>query len=289
MNKPAVSIIIPTYWASSNIVEPTLESIVSQTCPKNFYEIIMADNNGGAAIRSLAGRYEAKILDIKGKPPQTCNQVNQGAKYAKGSYIFILDHDITLSPNFLKEFGKLANIKKDIDAWFVPYKISARGYILNKARNFEEKFYKDSVIAAARIIKKDVFFRTEDQYDPELNAGPGDWDLTNQLKMIGAKFGYINNYVLHHEEHLDFLSFLSKKRIYAQGAEIYKKKWYNKNPKIYNEVVKKQFDPLYRLFVIFIENGEWKILIPNLHLYLLFLFIKVSMSLIYTLRLFKNP
>lgn len=288
MKKPIVSIIIPTYYASLYILEIALKSIANQTCSKSFYEVIIADNNGGEGVKRLAKKYGTQVIEVVGKPPQTCNQVNLGAKNAKGSYLFILDHDIELSPNLIENFVKLRSIKSDVDAWFVPYKIVARRYLLNRIRNFEEKFYKDSVVAAARIIKKNIFWQTEKQYDPLLNAGPGDWDLTNQLRLIGAKFDYIRDYVYHHEENLDFWNFTIKKTIYSRGGEVYKKKWREKNLKIYNDIVKKQYDPFYRFFWIFVERGKWRSLFPKLPLYFLFLIIKVSMAISYLYSL-KSP
>ncbi len=281
MIKPIVSIIIPTYHASYNILEIALKSIDIQTCLKSLYEVIIADNNGGEKVRKLAKKYGAKVIEVGGNPPQTCNQVNLGAKIARGSYIFILDHDIELSPNLIENFVKLSFVKRDVDAWYVPYKIVARGYLLNSIRNFEENFYRDSVVAAARIIKKNTFWQTERQYDPLLNAGPGDWDLTNQLRLMGAKFDYIEDYVYHHEENLNFWDFTTKKTIYSRGSEVYKEKWKKKNLKIYNDIVKKQYDPFYRLFWIFVEKGKWRTLLSKLPLYLLFLIIKVSMAAIY--------
>lgn len=288
MKNPIVSIVIPTYHASKYILEVALKSIEKQTAHKTCFEVVIADNNGGIELKTLAEKYRAKIIEINGQPPQTCNQVNQGAKVARGEYIFILDHDIELSPNLIKNFIDLSVIRKDVDAWYVPYKIVARGYLLNSIRNFEEKFYKNSVIAAARIIKKNVFWKTEKQYDPLLNAGPGDWDLTNQLKVMGAKFNYIKDFVYHHEENLDFWSFTSKKTIYSKGGELYKEKWMKKNPKIYNEVVLKQYQPFYRLFWIFVEKGKWKMLLVNLPLYILFLGVKISMAVIYLYSLRKS-
>jgi len=281
MKKPIISIIIPTYYQSKETLEVPLKSIANQKCPKEYYEVIIADNKGGESIKFLAKQYGAKIIEVDGRPPQVCRQVNLGARKAKGDYIFVLDHDIELSPNFLEKTIRLIEHQKNIDAWYIPYKIIARGSLLNKVRNFEEYFYKDSVIAAARIIKKSIFLRTLNQYDSILSSGPADWDLTNQLKILGAKFSYIDDYVYHHEEQLNLINFISKKTIYAEGGEIYKKKWRDKNPDIFNKIVKKQYDPIYRLFWLFIENGKWRKLISNLHLYFLFLAIKLTMSVVY--------
>lgn len=288
MKKPIISIVIPTYRQSKAILGIPLESIANQRCPKEYYEVVISDNEGGESIKLLAKQYGAKIIEVDGKPPQVCRQVNLGAREGRGDYIFVLDHDIELSPDFLENTIKLIKNQKDVDAWYVPYKIIARGSLLNKVRNFEEYFYRDSVIAAARIIKKSIFLKTQDQYDPRLSSGPADWDLTNQLKFIGARFSYINSYVYHHEEQLNLLYFISKKTIYAEGGEIYKEKWRKRSSEIFNKVVKKQYDPFYRLVWIFIENGKWRSLMLNLHWYLLFLVVKVTMSAVYLYSLIRK-
>jgi glycosyltransferase involved in cell wall biosynthesis len=283
MKKPLISIIISTYFGSTGIVEIPLKSIEHQTCPKNVFEVIIAHNSGenDKYIQNIAKKYSARLIKVDGKPAQTCRQINLGVKAAKGEYILLLDHDISLSRNLLKSFLEEIENKSNVDAWYVPYKIVARGKFLTKIRNFEESFYKDSIIATPRIIKRKTFLNTEFQYDPRLNSGPADWDLTIQLKLMNITFNYLKEYFYHHEEGMSLLQFVSKKTIYSKGGEIYKNKWRKKNNKIYNSIVKKQYDPFYRLFGMFMENGKWKNLLPNIHLYLSFLTIKVVMASIY--------
>jgi len=280
MNQPFFTIVIPTR-NSARYLDITLNSIKKQNCSKAFYEVIIVDNLSTDGTLKLAEKYGARILRVKGSPPRVCEQRNFGAKIAKGSYLFFVDSDVELSTNLLKNFVKKLSKNKDVDAWYVPYRIVARNKLLTKIRNFEEDFYKDSVVAAARIIKKEVFWKTEKQNDPALNSGPGDWDLNNQLRIIGAKFGYLRDYVYHHEENLTLWKYLTKKAIYSSGGEIYKEKWQMKDLKIYNEVVKKQYNPLYRLFLIFVEEGKWRRLLFKLHLYIPFLATKITMSAIY--------
>lgn len=281
-NQPIISIIIPTYYKSPGIVEIPLESIKNQTCPKDTYEVILADNLGGIEVKQLAEKYKTKLLSIDGQPSQADRQINLGVKMARGEYVLLVDHDIELDSNLIATF--LNSIKKNgekIDAWYIPYKIIARGNLLTKVRNFEEEFYRDSVIATPRIIKKETFLATEDQFDPLLKLGPADWDLDIQLKRAGARISYLNSYLYHHEESLSFWQILSKKVIYSKGGEVYKQKWLKKDPRVYNNVVKKQYSPFYRLVGIFLEKGKWRKLVKNLHLYILFLVIRVTMASIY--------
>jgi|SRR3989344_3781353 len=290
MKNPIVSIIIPTYYKSKDLLEIPLKSISEQNCSKIYYETIIADNKGGEPVRQLAKKYGAKIIDVDGNPPQSCRQVNLGAKISNGEYLLLLDHDIELASNLIENFIEILKVKKNkkVDAWILPYKIIARGKLLTAVRNFEEAFYKNSLIATARIIKHELFWKTENRYDVTLTNGPADWDFTIQLKLSGAKFAYIKDYVYHHEEGMTLWHLLTKKSIYAKGGEIYQKKWEKKNKKIYNDIVRKQFSPFYRLVWIFIEDGKWKRLFPNLHLYLLFLLLKVTTALIYFIKLQKT-
>lgn len=285
---PIVSIIIPTYNKSADILEVALKSIINQKCPKDYYEIIVADNNGTRKVKELAKQYGAKFIEIKGKSPQVCVQRNVGAKVSRGRYLYTMDHDIELSSDLIKNFAAIALKRPEIDAWYIPYKIIARGRLLTRIRNFEEIFYKNSVVASTRIVKREIFFKTETQFDPVLNSGPADWDFDLQLMQINAKFGYLENCVYHHEESLNLLGLIMKKTIYSEGGEIYQDKWQKKDFELYKKIVKKQYDPLHRLFWIFFEKGKWKKLILNLHLYLIFLVIRIAMFTVYFFSLKKS-
>lgn len=288
MKKPIISIVIPTYYKSGRNLETALKSIASQNCSKDFYEIIVADNGGTEKVKELAEKYGAKFIEVIGESPQVCIQRNVGANISKGAHIYTMDHDIELSPNLIKNFVDIVRRRPEVDAWYIPYKIIARGKLLTRIRNFEELFYKNSVVASARIIKRAVFWKTETQFDPVLNSGPADWDFDLQLMQIHAKFGYLKDCVYHHEEELDLLGFITKKTIYSKGGEIYQDKWRKKDHKLYKTIVMKQYDPFYRLFGIFVENGKWKKLLLNIHFYVIFLLIRIMMFIVYFYSL-KKP
>lgn len=281
MRRPVVSIIIATH-NSEKVIKFPFESVKNQTCPKSYYEVIIGDNESSDNTIEIAKRYGVKVVKVLGKPPQICNQQNSAARKAKGKYIFTLDHDIEVSKNFIRNFVERVKGKgKDVDGWFVPYKIIASSPLLTKVRNFEESYYKNSVVAAVRIVKRSIYWKTEKQHDPAIICGPADWDFDLQLMKIGAKTSWFDDYVYHHEENLSFFKFVTKKIIYSESGEVYKKKWMKKDRKIYKTIVRKQYDPYYRLFGIFIEKGKWKKLIKNLHLYMLFLLVKVATAIVY--------
>lgn len=103
-----ISIVIPTY-NEEKYLPKLLESIKKQTFKD--YEIIVADANSKDKTRKIAEKYGAKI--VEGGIPSIGR--NNGAKIAKGEYIYFLDADIKLPKNFLKNtFKEMIEKKLDI-------------------------------------------------------------------------------------------------------------------------------------------------------------------------------
>ena len=154
MANPILSVVIPTY-NSGKILEVCLQGLIQQTAPKDTFEIIIADNNSSDKTTQLAKKYGAKVVNQEGKPPQVCGQRNLGIASAAGDYILVLDHDMELSGNLVQNFLKLVSSNSNqIEAWYIPEKIIASSALLGLMRNFENEFYKNSPISAARLIKK---------------------------------------------------------------------------------------------------------------------------------------
>ncbi len=287
MKYPLVSIIIPTF-NSAKIIKVCLDASCFQDYPRDKFEIILVDNISHDNTVSLAEKYPVKIIKCRGTPPQVCRQRNLGAQHAKGDYIYILDHDMELPKNFLKRFAvEIERTKKKIDAWYIPEIVIASDSLVSKVRTLEKRFYDDTVISAARLIKTSWFKKTK-RYDLNLSGGPADWDMDIQLRLYGAKFETLKECIYHHEEGLSFWKHITKKSIYINGSNQYKDKWKEKNATIYENIVKKQFSPLYRYFFVFTENGKWlKLLLPNLYLFIILYFSKILVGYVYILNKLK--
>lgn len=287
MNYPFVSIIIPTF-NSAKVIKVCLDASCFQDYPRDKFEIILVDNGSRDGTVSLVKTYPVRIHHCYDHPPQVCRQRNLGARHARGDYIYILDHDMELPKNFLKRFAvEIERTKKKIDAWYIPEIVIASSSLVSKVRTLEKRFYDDTVISAVRLIKTSWFKKTKG-YDLNLSGGPADWDMDIQLRLSGAKFGTLKECIYHHEEGLTFWKHITKKSIYIEGSDKYKDKWEKKNATIYGNVVKKQFSPLYRYFFVFTENGKWlKLLLPNLCLFIILYFSKITVGLIYILNKLK--
>jgi len=279
---PSVTIIIPTYTSSAIYIENTLKSIFLQDYPSDSVEVIVVDNESKDNTLVMAKKYGAKTINVLGSPPQVCEQRNVGANRGIGEYFYFLDHDMEFSPRLLQSFKSAVNDGdgKSIGAWYVPEHICANNWLWGKVRNFERQFYNTTVIDAARIIKREVFFATE-QFDLELSGGPADWDLDNQLKEIEVKFDIIDSGVYHHEEEMSLIKYLRKKGGYIQGATYYKEKWKKRNKLIYNGVVVNQFSPFYRIIGVFFENGKWKKVFLQIHFFILMFMLRGIVGTMY--------
>lgn len=276
---PKVSIIIPTR-NSEKIIPICMKGIKSQKYPKNKIEIIVVDNESTDGTAEIAKNSGAKFLILRGKPPLVCEQRNLGAKKAAGEWLIFLDHDMELSAGLLEDLARRANHNPEIRAWFIPEKIITGSNVLTEIRNFERQFYNKTSIDAVRIIKKTVFFKTEKQYDPILSGGPADWDLDIQLRHVGCKFKSINKPLYHHEERLNLVSYISKKRNWISGIEIYKNKWLKKYNGKYKYIVNQQLGLKYRILTVFFEDKKWKKVYKRPDLYLFTLCIKLAMLLL---------
>lgn len=278
MNNPLISIIIPTHNSAGHL-KILLDSVRKQKSDK--VEIIVVDNKSSDNTLNLTLAYNASIIKCEGLPPQVAKQRNLGAKSARGVYLYFMDHDMELSSGFISHFSKkISNPKfSEIDAWYIPEKIISNSKLLVTARNFEAEFINNTVVSAARLIKKTTFDKS-DGFDPRLSSGPADWDFDLQLRKVNSKFDVFDKNVYHHEENLNIRSYIFKKTNYISGEEIYKKKWKTQK-RFYDDVVRRQYSLKYRIFWVFIENGKWKKLLRHLDQYIIFLAIKLSLAFFY--------
>jgi len=106
LEKPKVSIIIPTYNSGETLTE-CLESVHSQTYP--FFEVIIIDNFSSDNTLRIANEFGAKIIQ------QRCNPAfarNIGIANSTSKYILFLDSDQVLSPQVIEDCIKKCQSEK---------------------------------------------------------------------------------------------------------------------------------------------------------------------------------
>ncbi|MBX4205657.1 glycosyltransferase [Candidatus Microgenomates bacterium] len=207
-----ISVIIATKNEEKNIAR-LLESIKNQNYKD--IEVIVVDNNSTDKTIQISKTYTNKVF-LKG--PERSVQRNFGVSKAKGKYVLILDGDMELTPNVLKNV--LENLGEN-KAMVIPERTVGTGFMAS-VRKFEREMYMgDPTVEVARFFEKKVFEEFEG-YDPNL-TGAEDYDLP---KRISDKYsiGRSSEYILHHETGLTLSKQLQKKFYYAQKSALYAQK-----------------------------------------------------------------
>lgn len=97
MEKPKVSIIVPTYNSGETLSE-CLESVHRQRYP--LYEVIVVDNFSSDGTIRIATERSAKITQQRSNP---ASARNIGVANSTGKYVLFLDSDQALSPPVIEE------------------------------------------------------------------------------------------------------------------------------------------------------------------------------------------
>lgn len=97
MEKPKVSVIVPTYNSGA-----TLEQCLGSIRHQNYsqVEVILVDNLSTDATTTIAAQYEARIIPRKSTP---ASARNLGITNSTGKYVFLVDSDQVLSPSVIEE------------------------------------------------------------------------------------------------------------------------------------------------------------------------------------------
>lgn len=227
-NKPKFSIIIPTYNTDVVLIQ-CLEALCNQSVDKKCFEVIVVNDGGKTEIYERL-KFFKQHLDIKyfyqqNKGPAAAR--NLGIKKAKGDIILFLDDDSLPTKNWFKAVVKAwekfpdfdgiggytisevtdsiyCRVNSDFFNWYLgqysddelhPFLVTCNaGYrksILNKIRNFDERFKK---------------------------ASGEDRDLNIKISKIGGSLRLDKNILVYHDRDLTFRSYVKKHFNYGIAA-----------------------------------------------------------------------
>jgi glycosyltransferase involved in cell wall biosynthesis len=103
-DRPFVTVVLPTF-NRSHIVTQVLETICAQDYPKDFYEIIVVDNNSSDGTEAIIKRFalgrNINIRYVKEARPGLVFARHTGAANAKGNIVLYGDDDAFYEPNWI--------------------------------------------------------------------------------------------------------------------------------------------------------------------------------------------
>lgn len=211
-----ISIIITTK-NEDGVIGDLLKSIKLQSYAD--YEIVLVDNFSTDETRQITKKFGARVFT---KGPERSVQRNYGVGKSLGKYVLILDADMVLTKNVLRDCMSLMNKDKNLGGLTIPEKSFGEGFWV-RFKIFEREFYVgEESIEAARFFKKSIFQKFGG-YDINI-TGPEDYDLPLRMKKVGVGIGKIESYMLHNERKFSPWESAKKKYYYASHARIYLKK-----------------------------------------------------------------
>ena len=262
-----LSVVITTRNEAANIAAcvRSFDSAVA----RGEAEVIVVDNASTDDTKAIATSLGATVFD---KGPERSAQRNLGWQKAKGDLVVILDADMMLPSETVDEILAVDSG----DAYWIPEVRTGEG-IRVKARNFERSFYDGTCIDALRLFKRSVLEATGG-YDESLVAGPEDWELDIRVLATGAKCAVLKHNLIHNEKRLTLRRMLEKKAYYTKSFAAYQAKWKG------HPAVKRQFSPLYRFVGVFVENGKWRKVLRHPVLFVVMMFERVAVGVVYLLN-----
>ncbi len=182
--KNGISTIICTYNRQEYIVQ-CLESIVRQTLDKQYFQIVIIDNNSTDQTPQLCKDFVARYPDY-----DTCYVVeteqglsaarNRGIKEAKYELVNYTDDDAEMSPDYLKSLLDYCNAHPEI--WGVGGKIIAK-YENDERPTWMSRYLEGTV--GATFLGEQIIPYNKGQFPPGNNM--------TYRKQAFEKYGYFDN------------------------------------------------------------------------------------------------
>jgi glycosyltransferase involved in cell wall biosynthesis len=207
MLMPIVSVIVPTKNSSATL-EECLMSLKQQTYQK--IEIIVVDNFSTDSTPITAKKYADKFFS---KGPERSAQRNYGVAKASGKYVVIIDSDMNLDPDIIKQCVTAMENNAQIHGVIIPEESFGDGFWA-KCKQLERSFYLGvSYMEAARFFYKSEFLKVGG-YDTQMVSGE-DWDLSQRIESIG-KLSRTTAIIHHNEGRISLFRTIKKKFYYAR-------------------------------------------------------------------------
>lgn len=205
---PLVTVIVPTR-NNEPTISACLYSITQQTYQS--IELIVVDNKSSDSTKSIARSYTSHVYD---HGPERSAQRNFGALRAKGKYVLIIDSDMELTPDVVKDCVETVQAKPAAKALIIPEESFGEGFWA-QCKRLERSFYIGiDEIEAARFFDKKLYIDVGG-YNESITGGE-DWDLTDRLRNR-TRIGRISEIILHNEGRISLYDALKKRFYYNKG------------------------------------------------------------------------
>lgn len=208
-----VSVVIPNYNGAKFLCD-CLDSFRKQDTDE--FEIIVVDNNSEDDSKEILSNYsEVKLIELD-KNYGFCRGVNEGIRASELEYVLLLNNDMTVECNFVREMIEFMDCHKDAFSaqakmlqMYAPERIDDAGDFYcalgwafargkdKSAANYDEVIKTFASCAGAAIYRKEALNETG-YFDESHFAYLEDIDLGYRAKILGYNNYYNPKAVIYH-------------------------------------------------------------------------------------------
>jgi len=222
--KPTISVVIPTY-NRKYLLDKTLESLFTQTCPSESYEIIVVDDgstdNTEELVKKLRKQAHCELRYFRQTKKSPAAARNLGVSYARGELIAFTDDDCIADKSWLDEI--ISTFKKNHDILGVEGKTksieSKITPFTHQMVNVNGNYFITCNIAYRKSILKQIG-GFDEEYPSPFNE---DLDLAFEVLNHGRIIFTPTAVVIHPPRKSSFSNEIKKMRYYESEFRLYAK------------------------------------------------------------------
>ena len=204
MSTPLVSIIVPTFNDSKRL-ELCLNSLENQSYPKQFYEVIVIDNNSEEDIKGTVDQFNQTQITYESCRGSYAAR-NKGISVAKGTIFGFTDSDCIPAASWIEKgvenLLKTPNcglVAGEVQLFFRDPKKPTVFEVYDKMNFLRQKHYIESYKfgATANLFTSKEIFEAVGLFDPDLKSG-GDSDWGKRVFAAGYTQTYADDVLVAH-------------------------------------------------------------------------------------------
>ena len=218
------SIIIPVFNNSLGL-EKVLQSLSRLDYPKEFYEIIVIDNNSTDGIGEVINKFPKVVWQEENKQ-SSYSARNKGISIAKGEVLAFVDSDCVVSEDWLREAAILFFKQKNLSLLAGKVEMVYRHkrpnifeYVDSVRFLNQEIYVQQGYAATANLFIRNDIFKDNEKFLDILKSG-GDYELTSRLVKKGYRIDYSEKVKVYHESRDTFEKIKSKTKRTSRGQKI---------------------------------------------------------------------
>ena len=214
------SVIIPVY--NDPRIEACILSLLGQDYPKEWYEVIVADNNSDVSIQQIIQRFNVKYVRENRRGSYFAR--NKALELAQGEIAAFIDADCVADPHWLSELLKGF---KDPEVGGIGGKIlklKPQTWVQANAEDLAEQqvtpqylpFHDAPYIVTANAAYRMSILHKLESFDTQFQSG-GDVDLTWRVQAKGFKIVTTLDAIVYHAARETVISYFKQFFNYAVG------------------------------------------------------------------------